>query len=230
MDGQSLDIQHNQRFWDGNKSAYQGAKNSAVLIELTRGFLGKRILDAGAGDGTLVATLRKELTNTKTVGVDLAPKSEIVERGDLTDLQFTSGEFDTVFCAEVIEHLTPETTGKVLAELTRVLKPDGHLVLTTPYNEKLSELEITCPECECHFHRWGHVQNFIEDDFRTLALAAGLTPLEVYPARLPRLRRFRYLGGKLLKSKALSSLRNSKRKQTLIMVAKKMANSNKKAA
>jgi SAM-dependent methyltransferase len=39
--------------------------------------------------------------------------------------------FDTVLCCELIEHL-PSDPMHMMAEINRILKPDGHLVLTTP--------------------------------------------------------------------------------------------------
>lgn len=55
--------------------------------------------------------------------------------GDGQALPFASAEFDTVFCTEVIEHLTmPE---QCIAEMARVLKPGGHLLMTVPFMEPL---------------------------------------------------------------------------------------------
>ncbi len=39
--------------------------------------------------------------------------------------------FDTVLCCELLEHLTVDPM-RMLAEINRILKPGGHLVLTTP--------------------------------------------------------------------------------------------------
>jgi glycosyltransferase involved in cell wall biosynthesis/SAM-dependent methyltransferase len=44
---------------------------------------------------------------------------------------YADGFFSTVLCCELIEHLF-EDPMHLLAEVNRVLKPDGHLVLTTP--------------------------------------------------------------------------------------------------
>jgi ubiquinone/menaquinone biosynthesis C-methylase UbiE len=52
-------------------------------------------------------------------------------RSDFTkELPFGDAEVDFVFCSEVVEHL--EHPGVLLKEVYRVLKPSGHLLLTTP--------------------------------------------------------------------------------------------------
>lgn len=46
-------------------------------------------------------------------------------------LPFESGEFDAVFTSEVLEHV-PNIESS-LSEIKRVLKPDGHLLLSIPF-------------------------------------------------------------------------------------------------
>jgi len=44
---------------------------------------------------------------------------------------YTDASFDTVLCCELIEHL-PSDPMHMMSEINRILKPGGHLVLTTP--------------------------------------------------------------------------------------------------
>jgi SAM-dependent methyltransferase len=44
---------------------------------------------------------------------------------------YEAGHFSTVLCCELIEHLS-EDPMHMMAEINRILKPGGHLVLTTP--------------------------------------------------------------------------------------------------
>ena len=46
-------------------------------------------------------------------------------------LPFADGEFDKVLCAEALEHVDDEAG--TIREITRVLKPNGLLVVTTPH-------------------------------------------------------------------------------------------------
>lgn len=58
--------------------------------------------------------------------------------GDGTCLPFTDHSFDTVMCTEVLEHL-PEPA-KLLADMARVLRPGGRMLLTVPFSQPLHEL------------------------------------------------------------------------------------------
>ena len=100
-----------------------------------------RIVDVGCGDGMcteLTAELARE-DGHHVAGVDwaAAPLKQAAERGLTlvrgsleTGLPFASGSVDVVILSEVVEHLVDPDGG--LAELYRVLRPGGHLVLSTP--------------------------------------------------------------------------------------------------
>jgi len=110
---------------------------------------GHRVLDIGCGTGRHMAeTVRRP--ETLTVGTDineedlLGARQRLVDldklgvvRGawrlgmaDITALPFTDAAFDLVICSEVLEHI-PDHQGAV-AELVRVLKPGGDLVISVP--------------------------------------------------------------------------------------------------
>lgn len=212
----------NRTFWAGNAASYQGEENAGLQVFLTRPFLGRRILDAGAGDGSLVRCLRARFPRAEVIGIDLAPKHADVDEGDLTSLSCADGQFDTVFCSEVIEHVSPADTARILEELARVLVPGGVLVLTTPYAERLDESLVTCPGCRTSFHRWGHQQTFVEDDFERLARTHGFEPLVVMPVRYSRVRRLRFLGGRILRSAYMRRrMQRARGRRSLLMVARK---------
>lgn len=97
------------------------------------------VLDIGAGDG-VPAEMIREATGAAVVAVDVSATSVALcaERGidcqvvnlNGEPLPFDAGTFDLVHIGDVIEHvLDPDF---VLAEIRRVLRPDGRLVLTTP--------------------------------------------------------------------------------------------------
>ncbi len=53
---------------------------------------------------------------------------------------YQSGYFSTVLCCELLEHL-PADPMHMMAEINRILKPGGHLVLTTPNIASLRALD-----------------------------------------------------------------------------------------
>ena len=64
------------------------------------------------------------------IGLDLPPNRRVDVHGDGVALPFKDAVFDTVLCNEVLEHV-PEPA-RLMAEVARVLKPGGVLLLTTP--------------------------------------------------------------------------------------------------
>lgn len=98
-----------------------------------------RMLDVGCGDKPYQALFASRVT--EHVGVDYeetfmdsayakASKADFIYSGDM--LPFAAAEFDTVLCTQVLEH-TPKPWALV-AEMARVLKPGGTLILTAPFS------------------------------------------------------------------------------------------------
>ncbi|MGP4002244.1 class I SAM-dependent methyltransferase [Streptomyces sp. 8N706] len=98
------------------------------------------VLDIGCGDGSAAATAARLLAGHRIVGVDWSqdalrragPRIPHLVRGELTDggLPFTTAGADAVLFSEVVEHLVDPDAA--LEELHRVLRPGGHLLLSTP--------------------------------------------------------------------------------------------------
>lgn len=92
---------------------------------------GSSLLDVGSGAGLLALLKRKGVT---LAGVDLSPKCAAVTRrngyhlacvADLKSLPFRDQCFDYVTSLDVLGHIEFEEKDAVLAEFSRVLKPDG---------------------------------------------------------------------------------------------------------
>ena len=98
---------------------------------------GDVMLDAGCGSGRVFQYHFDEAQRPRLIfGVDMTdePKGnkniDAAARADLGALPFADNTFDIAISSHVAEHLTqPE---RVFAELSRVLKPGGRLLILTP--------------------------------------------------------------------------------------------------
>jgi SAM-dependent methyltransferase len=100
----------------------------------------RTVLDIGCGDGTAAATAAPLLTGHRVIGVDWSQDAlkrarthlTYTIRGELTGvgLPFAAASADAVLFSEVIEHLVDPDAA--LDEIRRVLRPGGHLMLSTP--------------------------------------------------------------------------------------------------
>jgi SAM-dependent methyltransferase len=97
-----------------------------------------RVLDAGCGTGSLLEQWRAR-PEVEVIGIDLSPEAlaycrsrgaQRLIRADLTALPFPTATFDLVTALDVVEHV--ERDEAALAEICRVLKPGGTLVLSVP--------------------------------------------------------------------------------------------------
>jgi SAM-dependent methyltransferase len=88
-----------------------------------------RVLDAGCGEGVLVDEYAGRLG---IVGVDASYSSARVQCASLLDLPYQPGSFDRALCLDVLEHLHFSEQPAALAELFRVLRPGGELLVSVP--------------------------------------------------------------------------------------------------
>jgi SAM-dependent methyltransferase len=127
-------------------------------------FLSGRILDAGSGKGAWEPVLNELGTAT---AVDLSAAGRPGAVADLKILPFRDGAFDAVFCSQVLEH--EHRPAALLAELSRVLRVGGALVLTAPHLSRLHD----APDDYFRFTAYG---------LRALAENAGLRVERLVPA------------------------------------------------
>ncbi|GIE79941.1 ubiquinone biosynthesis O-methyltransferase [Actinoplanes philippinensis] len=105
---------------------------------------GRVLVDAGCGGGLLAPHLRGK--GYRHIGVDLrrtglaqaVPHGVTAINGDVTALPLRAGGADVVVAGEILEHV-PDLPGTV-AELCRVLRPGGLVVLDTLNDTGLSRL------------------------------------------------------------------------------------------
>jgi SAM-dependent methyltransferase len=159
-------------------------RESLVLRRLLRALPGPRVLNAGAGAGSL--TFKMIDAGFQVTSVDAsAPfcdwvRAGLQERGVAEGnpvicselgsgtLTLEPGSFDAVVCAEVLEHLDDDAAA--LAELAAALKPGGLLLVTVPAN----------PYRYDWTDRWaGHRRRYTVEQLRLRIERAGFRDVEV---------------------------------------------------
>lgn len=123
---------------DNETNLLNGHYERPAILELAGDVDGHHILDAGCGSGTLSAALRSR--GATTTGFDLSgsmvelarhrlgPGAEVIVH-DLADpLPYADATFDDVVASLVLHYLEDWTDP--LAEMHRVLKPGGRLILS----------------------------------------------------------------------------------------------------
>lgn len=138
------------------------------------------VLDLAAGYADFSANVQAR----RRVALDLNPALPTmvpagVEAvvGDATDLsRFADGEFDAVFSSNFLEHLDHEGVDRCLAEIRRVLRPGGRLILVQP-NFRLNP--------GAYFDDYTHRTIWTDNSLGDLLVARGFALVHVEGRFLP---------------------------------------------
>lgn len=170
------------------------------LFELARPFIGKRVVEAGSGLGTMTAFLAEEPgRSVLATDADPAMLERLCKRftgfGNVAVRQWRLPEPpqlddfkpDTFVMWNVLEHIEDDV--RVLAEVARALPVGGKVVIYSPAGEWLF-----CP----FDRRLGHFRRYRRRELTRKSRIAGLTPLVERPCNLigalSWLVRFRFFG------------------------------------
>jgi len=153
------------------------------LFSRLRPYVGKRVLEAGSGIGTLTASL---LDRPLLVGLDydefyvrlVALRFGLLENFraehfDLTDLssydRLVEEGFDTVICINVLEHLRNDLG--VLHKFHEILVPGGNLILLVPHSMFLmSPMDVAL----------GHFRRYEADQLASLVEKTGFDMVDLH--------------------------------------------------
>jgi len=145
---------------------------------------GSAVLDNGCGTGHLI----ERLGDAQVIGLDLSggmlrqarKRSSLLVQGDSQRLPLADAQFDLVIARSLLHHLPDPRRG--IAEMHRVLKPGGQIVMADTNRSMLNTLPRKLAYRSTHFSE-GH---------QNLDRSAYLTWLQHY-FRLERVRFFGYL-------------------------------------
>ena len=127
-----------------------------VILEFFGDLTDKKVLDAGCGKGRFARVLQEQNARARVTGLDISeamlrgvPPCVGKVAGVLTALPFAAAAFNCVYATESLEHAVD--TGTAVAELCRVLKPGGRLVIIDKNAEHWGKLQT--PAWERWFDR-----------------------------------------------------------------------------
>jgi SAM-dependent methyltransferase len=147
------------------------------IIDALGGVAG-RVLDAGCGTGGLLAALAVHAPALELTGLDFFPSAArraaeksgaAVVRGSVNAMPFADGSFDAAVAADVLCHAGVDPAA-ALAELRRVLRPGGRLVVNMPAFAWL---------ISAHDRRVHNARRQTAAELRAALAAAGFTRIEV---------------------------------------------------
>src|SRR5579872_7354827 len=161
-------ISTGERYLPEIDGAYIAYEHWHRYLFASRFVTGKSVLDVASGEGYGSALLARSAADV--VGVDLDPEAvaHAQRKYPRDNLTFQCGSadalplpgqhlFDVIVSFETLEHIPADAQRRFAAEIKRLLKPDGRLLISTPnrliYTEKNQH------------HNPFHLQEFSPDEF-----------------------------------------------------------------
>lgn len=126
------------------------------------------VLDVGCGKGFYLKFITPYVSHA--VGLDISkdalkkakihiPNADLV-LADCNNMPFRANVFSKIMLLEILEHT--ERPKDVVTEADRCLKKLGFLVVSTPYRERISQIQ--CPWCKKKIPIFGHLHSFSEEN------------------------------------------------------------------
>jgi ubiquinone/menaquinone biosynthesis C-methylase UbiE len=123
-----------------------GRENSLreMTVNLAQVKSGDCVLEVGCGTGTLTLAAKRQAGQLgKVFGIDVLPEMIEISQGkavqakldvtfqlgNIDNIPFPENHFDVVMCSFIIFHMSEEVRRKGIAEIYRVLKPQGRLMV-----------------------------------------------------------------------------------------------------
>ncbi|HII39223.1 TPA: class I SAM-dependent methyltransferase [Candidatus Micrarchaeota archaeon] len=138
--GDYYDSTESERYAESNAMRRIQRQLTLRALELAQITLSSSVLDAGCGTGFSLEVL-KEVGYNRIAGFDAVPallkharaKGFTVKKGDLREIPFKDGLFDSIISVSALQWIlaekTVENASKAAQEFWRVLKPNGIVVI-----------------------------------------------------------------------------------------------------
>ena len=174
------------RFWDywsqRKDDIYFGKMFGPTVLQLAirNGWLTEPVVDLGCGPGFMLEWLAKR--GIECQGIDWSSESIIAAtarcdqyssfKGATTangqTLPLADQHAGCVVLMEVLEHLLEDQLNPALAEIHRLLRPGGKLIITVPHDEDLAKSHVGCPNCGAVFHSVQHMRGLTVESLAKL--------------------------------------------------------------
>lgn len=135
---------------------------------------GAKVLDVGCGNGWLSKSIQSSNNHVVSLDISLINVKKVLAQtphanhsglvADVFNLPIPDNNFDAIVASEIIEHIYDPK--KFIDSLLKVLKPNGKLIITTPYNEKIP-LHL-CIHCNKPTPENAHLHSFNEHNVPAL--------------------------------------------------------------
>lgn len=139
------------------------------------------ILDVGCGNGWVSKKLIP--TGRKVISMDISTENpvkavrEVQHKNhagliaDAYNIPLKEDSIDCIIASEVLEHVQDPKT--FITHLIKLLKHDGKLIITMPYNEKIEY--YLCVHCNRPTPKHAHLHSFNENNISQFIPEAGIT-------------------------------------------------------
>lgn len=150
---------------------------------------GLKILDFGCGKGTIFKEILKINSHSEIIGVDVSekalienkkrfPKNKFYLIEDGGKLPFNNNFFDFIIASDVLEHVYD--TDNAFQELARVLKPNGTILISVPYNGWVKNVLVAMFFFEYIFHpRSPHIRHYTKRNLTNFLKDVKLKPEKI---------------------------------------------------
>jgi len=134
----------------------------------------EKILDVGCGNGWLSRHVQNDNNQVTSLDISLINVKKVLQQtphanhsglvADVYNLPLKENSFDTIVASEIIEHVYDPK--EFIRCLLKVLKPNGKLLISTPYNEQIP-LHL-CVHCNKPTPENAHLHSFNEKNVRQI--------------------------------------------------------------